>query len=236
MPDTPGTAEIAGIELVREESAAAGAKTLSWTGRPAPQSLPLWSETEIAARVRRPAAYWVPAEASEVIARLSLHGIRMERVSTPREVDVEMQRFVMVETDREYFEGHVRVKALARPERRRESFAPGSVRVPTDQPLGTLAVLLLEPSSPDSFFQWGFFPGCLQRTEYVEEYVMAPMADRMLAEDPALGAAFRDALQADSDLAADPQKRLDWFYRRTPFHDDRYLLYPVGREVGLAGP
>ena len=48
-------------------------------------------------------------------------------------------------------------------ERRRERFAPGSARVPTDQPLGDLAVLLLEPASPDSFFQWGFFPECCSR-------------------------------------------------------------------------
>jgi hypothetical protein len=25
--------------------------------------------------------------------------------------------------------------------------------------------------------------------------------------------------------------RLRWLYRRTPFFDERYLLYPVGREL-----
>jgi hypothetical protein len=33
-----------------------------------------------------------------------------------------------------------------------------------------------------------------------------------------------------AQFAADPQARLAWFYERTPFYDDHYLLYPVGRE------
>ena len=37
-------------------------------------------------------------------------------------------------------------------------------------------------------------------------------------------------LAAEPAFAADPQARLAWFYERTPFYDDRYLLYPVGRE------
>jgi hypothetical protein len=30
--------------------------------------------------------------------------------------------------------------------------------------------------------------------------------------------------------AASPEQRLAWFYRRTPFFDDRLDLYPVARE------
>jgi hypothetical protein len=31
-------------------------------------------------------------------------------------------------------------------------------------------------------------------------------------------------------LAGDPVARRQWLYRRTPFFDDRWRLYPVGRE------
>jgi hypothetical protein len=99
----------------------------------------------------------VPAAWSDVIERLALHGIRMERLDAPRDVDVEMSRAVDPKLASEAFEGRVAVTATFTAERRRERFAPGSVRVPTDQPLGELAVVLLDPSSPDSFFQWGFF-------------------------------------------------------------------------------
>ena len=69
------------------------------------------------------------------------------------------------------------------------------------------------------------------RTEYIEGYVIAPLAERMLAADPKLKAAFEAKLKADPKFAADPQARLGWFYERTPYYDERFLLYPVGREL-----
>jgi len=89
---------------------------------------------------------------------------------------------------------------------------------------------LLEPQSSESFFAWGMIPEVLNRVEYIEGYAVAPLADRMLAADPALKAAFEAKLAADPAFAASPDARLGWFYERTPYFDDRYLLYPVGRE------
>ena len=37
-------------------------------------------------------------------------------------------------------------------------------------------------------------------------------------------------LAADPAFAANGDARLQWFYERTPFYDDRFRLYPVGRE------
>jgi hypothetical protein len=220
-----------GIEFRVSDSPISGGKRVEWTGKPAEITLPLHRLDAAKATARRPAAYWVPAGAADVIERLALHGIAMERLSQAREVDVEMDRFSEVTFEPEPFEGRVRVTAKATPERRRERFAPGSVRVPTDQPLGTLAMLLLEPASPDSFFQTGFFHWALQRAEYAEGYIMEPMAERMLAENPALRAEFEKALRDDPKLAASREQRLDWFYRRTPFFDERWRLHPIGREV-----
>jgi hypothetical protein len=56
------------------------------------------------------------------------------------------------------------------------------------------------------------------------------MAEKMLADDPQLKVEFEKKLAADSKFAADPTARLQWFYERSKFYDDRYLLYPVGIE------
>jgi hypothetical protein len=90
---------------------------------------------------------------------------------------------------------------------------------------------MLEPESPDSLLAWNFYPEILMRTEYMEGYVIAPLAERMLATDPALRAQFKAKLAADPKFAADPDARLGWFYERTPYYDERFLLYPVGREL-----
>ena len=130
----------------------------------------------------------------------------------------------------EPFDGRTPVTVKPVPLRRRQTFPAGSVRVPTDQPLGDLAVLLLEPGSPDSFFRWGFMLELLDRTEYVEEYVMEPMAERMLADDPALRKSFLEKLDSDAEFRGDSRARLNWFYQRTPFYDPEYLIYPIARE------
>jgi hypothetical protein len=128
-------------------------------------------------------------------------------------------------------EGHVQMSVqTVEAEQRDWTWAPGSVRVATDQPLGDIAVLLLEPQSNESFFAWGLFPEILSRVEYIEGYAIAPLAEAMMAADPALRAEFEAKLSADPEFAANGDARLQWFYERTPFYDDRFRLYPVGRE------
>jgi hypothetical protein len=141
-----------------------------------------------------------------------------------------MYRITSVKLDSVPFEGHVHVKPQVAIERQKRTYVAGSVRVPTNQPLGDLAMLLLEPECSDSFFQWGFFDEVLQPTEYVEAYIMEPMAERMLAESPELRAAFESKLRKDPAFAASPRARLQWFYKQTPFYDSEAKLYPVGRE------
>lgn len=116
-------------------------------------------------------------------------------------------------------------------EMRREVMPVGSVRVPTDQPLGLLVAAMLEAQSPDGFLAWNFFPGMLQRTEYIEGYVIAPLAEAMLARDPALKAEFEAKLATEPEFAKNGDARLAWFYARSAYYDERYLLYPVGREM-----
>ncbi|MNL86824.1 hypothetical protein D3C87_2157020 [compost metagenome] len=67
--------------------------------------------------------------------------------------------------------------------------------------------------------------------EYIEGYALAPLAEKMLAADPKLKAEFEAKLAADPKFAADPDARLGWFYQRTPYYDDNYKLYPIGREL-----
>ena len=128
------------------------------------------------------------------------------------------------------FEGHVQIKAKPVSEQRTEHYPAGSLRITTNQPLGDLAILLFEPASPDSFVQWGFFHQVFQHTEYIEPYILEPMAERMLAADPKLADEFKQKLATDETFRASSKERLRWFYSKTPFVDERWKLYPVGRE------
>jgi murein tripeptide amidase MpaA len=226
----PEQVEALGIESRKTLSPISGGVRVEWLGKPAKTIAPFSRATEVEASVSRPRAYWIPSAWPEIIAALDLHGIPYERIAAPRDVDVTMLRLAEPKFGTSQFEGHVRVTATQKAEKRRERFAAGSVRVSTDQPLGTLAVLLLEPSAPDSLFQWGFLNSILSPTEYVEPYIMEPMAEKMLAEDPALAEEFQRKLETEPAFRGSPQQRLQWFYKKTPFYDERALLYPIARE------
>lgn len=227
-----GTAQtdFAGIAYEEYVSPASGGKEVRWLGTPQTfPGVPVVLD-RAAVQLRRPVAYYVPATYPQVIQKLQQHGIRLELLDKPRTVTVDMYRLVDPKPAALPFEGRHPLKTGVAPESRTETFPAGSVRVPTDQALGDLAVVLLEPESVDSFLAWGFFPEILQRTEYIEGYALAPLAERMLAADPKLKADFEAKLAADEKFRASPDARLRWFYERSPFYDSRHLLYPVGIE------
>jgi hypothetical protein len=232
-PEPVATREFLGIRYETWESAASGRSEIRWLGQPDPEPwmMPFYGSRPTLT-LTRPEAYWVPSYRADVIERLRLHGVRMEVLDAPRTVPVQMLRLEDPRVSGRTSEGHVPITVeTVTAEDRDWTFPAGSVRVPTDQPLGDLVVLALEPQSSESFFAWGMFPEVLNRVEYIEAYAIAPLAERMLDADPELRAAFEARLAADPEFAADGDARLAWFYERTPFYDDRYRLYPIAREV-----
>jgi len=228
------TTDFLGVAHETYVSPATGGTEIRWLGTPRSYPrVPITLEKPDV-EVVRPRAYWVPVTSPEVISRLKLHGIQMETLQTARTITLEMYRLVnpRPQTNSGFhpFEGRYTLTTGVKAEVRQEKFPAGSVRIPATQPLGDLAVALLEPQSSDSFLAWGFFLEIMQRTEYIEGYVLAPMAERMLAADPKLKAEFDAKLAADPKFAASPAARKRWFYERSPYYDDRYLLYPVGIE------
>lgn len=223
-------ADFKGVAFTTYRSAASGAQEVRWLGRPISQAMPVWTEVPDKI-VTLPAAWWVPATKPEVIALLKLHGIEHETIRKARTLTLDMVRLSGAKT-KAADEGHIPIEIAGFSHApRQEQFPAGSVRVPSAQPLGLLAAAMLEPEGRDSLLQWNFFPEILMRTEYIEGYAIAPLAERMLAADPALRKEFEAKLRADPKFAKDPDARLGWFYERTPYYDERYLLYPVGREL-----
>ena len=225
-----GTVEFLGIESRTALSPISGTVRREWLGKPVTQRVAVYEETVPVASAKRPRAYWIPAQWSEIAEKLKMHGIAVERIDAAREVGVEMYRLVDPKLESKAFEGHVVIETLGvTMEKRREKFPAGSYRVSPDQPLGDLAMMMLEPQSPDSFLRWGYFHSILQRTEYSEAYVTEALAEEML-RDPKVAEEFEKKLESDAAFRADPTARLAWFYARSPYYDERWLLYPIARE------
>lgn len=228
--------QLAAIASVIRKSSVTNSDYVEWLGKPVKQTVADYKSTEPFDFISRPKGYWVPASCDVVIERLKLHGIKMAILTQPKEVTVEMYRitdYVFGDDNHHIlpFQGHIQVSAATKSEIRKHLFAPGSVYISTDQPLGDLAVFLLEPTSKDSYFSWGFFHAIFERTEYIEAYVMEPMAKKMLEESPALQKEFEEKKATDKNFANNQNAILTWFYSKTKYYDERYLLYPVGREL-----
>ena len=229
-PDPVGTIDFRAIRAEVETSPVTGGEVVRYTAEPYTVEIPIFSNATRSLFVERPAAYWIPSAWSHLSSLLDVHGIAYERIDAPVTREVERVRLPDAELEGGAYEGRARVRA-GEPvvETATVDYRAGSLRVPTDQDLGTLAMILLEPQSPDGLFRWGFLLEILQRTEYFESYAMEPMARAMMEADPELAAAFEAAV-ADSTVGEGSRERLDWFYEKTPYFDGAWKLYPIARE------
>jgi hypothetical protein len=228
---SPGEIEFLAVGEAPYLSEITGDSVMAWTGEVERLTIPVLGNGEPTNFVEPPVAYWIPAAWSDLGETLALHGIGYERIDARVSVPVERLRLPDATIASDPYEGQVRVDpGVPVLETGSVEFGPGALRVPTAQAGGTLAMLLLEPQSTDSFFQWGMMLEVLQRTEYFESYVLEPMARRMLEQDPQLARAFRERLEQDAEFAADPRARLEFFYERTSYFDSTWKLYPIARE------
>lgn len=236
----PKYVDFKGVKYRAVHSEVTGDEIILWSNEPCDYRVPITPRTTPDLVVARPRQYVVPVQWHDVIARLEAHGIEMQRLDQPVTIDVTVYRLERIsvgfafEPDRESadrvpsYEGRMLIDGDAIAELRTVTYLPGSLVIDTDQRLGLLAMILLEPDSPDSFLRWGFFSATLTSAEAPEAYVLEPMAKRMLQESPELRAAFAARLKADPDFAADRNARLNWFYTQTPFSDSHSFVYPVG--------
>jgi dipeptidyl aminopeptidase/acylaminoacyl peptidase len=127
------------------------------TDEPKDYTLQLMNEFEPAQTVSRPFAYLVPAAFSQAIETLKRHGLELQELREDIELDVETYKLEKVERSPRRFEGHQTVNITASPRRESKMVTAGTVLVRTAQPLGNLAVCLLEPASEDGLATWNCF-------------------------------------------------------------------------------
>lgn len=109
-----------------------------------------------------PAAYLVPAELGDVIDRLRVHGVEMEPLQAATTLAAE--RFVisaMRQEERE-FQGHRERTIDGTWEPEQAQVPAGTLRIDVAQPLGRLAVYLLEPQSDDGLADWNFLDAAIE--------------------------------------------------------------------------
>ncbi|WP_443030052.1 M14 family metallopeptidase [Sphingomonas sp. ZB1N12] len=218
-----------GVAFDTYRSPATGRMEQRWTGQRVTVRMPIIGQEPVET-VTLPKAWWVPKEQVEILDRLRLHGIRFETIETPRTLVLDRIRLREATVQRAQ-DGRLPLKASFLHEAVSQTLPAGTIRVPSDQPLGLLAAALFEPESPDSFLAWGFFPEMLSAPPGAEDFVMAPLADALLATDAKVNAQFQAKVAAEPSFAADGDARLDWLADRLPGREAVYAVYPIQREL-----
>jgi Zinc carboxypeptidase len=175
----------------------------------------------------RPRGYLVLPGWPQIEERLRLQRLRVEQIEEPLEIEVETMRLGPPKLAATPYQGLTRATAEVARRSERRRLPAGTLWVPADQPDFALAVQLLEPEAGDSLVSWGLLSTIWERKEYVSPWVLEDQATELL-RDPAVAAEWQRAL-ADPKLAADPQARYLWWFRRTPYWDETVGLLPCFR-------
>jgi hypothetical protein len=85
---------------------------------------------------------------------LLLHGVAVEALTAPAELEVESFAIESVRRNERTFQKHREVKLAGRAKVERVAFPSGTYLVRTAQPLATLAAYLLDPESDDGVVTW----------------------------------------------------------------------------------
>lgn len=220
-----------GIEARETWSDIAAAPVPRFTGAPWDTVIPVYREQIPGLSITQPAGYLVPREWTIVAEKLDLHGVRYRRFARAWADTVELQH-VLEWTAERLSEGH-RPIAVSRVALRRaqRTFREGDLWIPLNQRGALVAMHLLEAQAPDGLMRWNAFDTVFERKEFAERYVMEPLARRMMEKDPALADSFRAKVKRDSVFARDPDARLDYFFRRSPWADPEQDLHPASRAL-----
>jgi murein tripeptide amidase MpaA len=219
-----------GVEYKKVKSEITGDYNYQYDKTKSTFRIPYFDKNKPVSFARLPEAYIIPAEWKTVIDRLELHGIKIKRLAKDTALAITTWKFSNSKWQSNPYEGRHPLTGFESNEISiTRVFPVGSAIIDMAQPGAKVIAHLLEPKGNGSFLYWGFFDAILEQKEYAENYVMEPMAVKMLAEDPGIKTEFMKKKAADTIFAKNPDAILNWFYSKTPYWDSHKDVYPIGK-------
>ncbi len=220
-----------GIEEVQDSSWIVGGKLKKYTGEKFELQVPYFDKSTVTDSVIAPTGYLIPAEWYNIVEKMKLHGIYVKTLRESKTFVVEKFRFKNIEFAKRPYEGRFQPKFEYEIFIDTVTVPPGTFYVNTNQRTVGIILHLLEPKGNNSFVKWGFFNQIFEMKEYFSSYSMEPIAQKMIDENPELKKEFLDRVAQDEKFSKSMRQRLYFFYKRSPYFDEKYNLYPIMRVV-----
>lgn len=136
------------------------------TGKPKSYEVIYTGGAKPTVEVTRPYGYLYPTSFAKVTETLQRHGVVVDELREDIDLDVEAYRVKSVAQAHD-FQKHQLVSLQVELRKESRRVPAGTILVRTAQPLGRLAVFLLEPQSMDGLATWNFFDsGLTPGTDY----------------------------------------------------------------------
>ncbi len=198
--------------------------------KPYTKEIDLYNDFSVSETVQVPESYIIPQAYSEVIERLQWNGVEMEQLEKDEEINVEMYYIDSYETRKTAYESHyLHYNTTVRTVYKKQLFRKGDYVVKVGQAQKRYIVETLEPSAPDSYFNWNFFDGILMQKEHFSSYVFEDIAEELLKKDPELKRRYEAKKEQDEVFANNSYAQLNFIYKNSPYYEYTHNLYPVGR-------
>ncbi len=183
--------------------------------------------------VKIPSAYIVPEGYWNVIELLKMNGIEYSEIKSDTTISAEVYRVQDFKTVENPFEGHyLHYKTEVTKSTENVLVKKGAILVKTQQSGVRYLLETLEPSAPDSFFNWNFFDAILQQKEGFSPYVWEDMAEIFLNENPEIKKEFEAKKRNNPGFAKNWYFQLDWIHKQSPYYEESHLRYPIVRVGG----
>ncbi len=225
------TFDFKGFDGTMEISAITGANRLKYhRDRPFIKPLTYYNYFKPDQHITIPSKYLIPKGYWNVIEQLENNQIIFNEIKQDTLLMVEVYKIKDYATFDEPFEGHyphynTQVTSTSETMQAHQ----GDVIVNTQQPGIRYILETLEPSAPDSFFNWNYFDTVLQQKEGFSPYVWEDMALEFLQANPEIKNAFETKKANDATFAGNWYEQLDWIHKQSSNYEKSHLRYPVVR-------
>jgi hypothetical protein len=178
----------------------------------------------------KPVAYIIPQAWGKIIDLYKLNKVAMRQLAHDTTLYLQMYYIADYKTGQRPYEGHyLHTSVKLTPTSMKIKFHAGDYVVYTNQSLNRFIVETLEPQGVDSYFAWNFFDSVLASKEGYSPYVFEDVAAELLKKDPGLRKRLDDEKLKDPALAKSASAQLNFVYHNSPYFENTYLRYPVGR-------
>ncbi len=180
-----------------------------------------------------PEKYIIPQGYWNIINLIKANKIHYERAKKDTNFLAEVYHIKDYNTVKTPYEGHyLHYNTEIEKQRLAVNIKEGDYIFDTDQEGVRYLLETLEPTAPDSFFNWNFFDTVLQQKEGFSPYVWEDKALQFLRDNPDINEVFQKKKEAEPDFAKNWYTQLDWIHKQSPHYEKAHLRYPVIRVGG----